>query len=281
MTINDIIRNSEHKWQYSYDDFKENLTEENRMRYEALKVKGFEVRLFTYSEWQILAWDSFKDNDESSYSGEYEMTDKNNDFFNSAMEKLMDEFENYIGEDWAGTEEEIIERLVAKKAADFRSHGYYDEEEMNEYAEQLRGDLDFVMRMIKKLSKDGDCEYLFDILCCMLDDETKKRYDEFKTFTVGNRTIRVKDCRYIPVLDFLEAKAKKIETFDDGELTTYLTMDSKVNPNPAISAEIKDPNSLRSIAIAYNKMVNNAMDFYDEMRDMYRSYRAELRNKTE
>lgn len=279
MTINDIISKSDYEWQYRYDDFKDILTEENRMRFDALKAKGFEARLCTYGEWHILAWDSFKGNDESSYSGKCEMTDKDNDCFNSAMEKLMDEFEKYIGEDWAGTEEEIIERLVAKKAADFRRHGYYDEEEMNEYAEQTRDDLAFSMKKIKNLSKDGDWESIY--LYCLLDDETKKRYEEFETFTVGNRTIRVKDCRYIPVLDFLEAKAEKIETYDgwDTELTTFLTMNSNVNPNPSISAEIKDPNSLRSIAIAYNKMVNNAMDFYDEMRDMYRSYRAERMKK--
>lgn len=275
MTINDIIRNAEYEWQYSYDDYKENLTEENRMRYEALKAKGFDARLFTHSEWEILAWDSFKDNDESSYSGEYEMADKDNDCFNSAMEKLMDEFEKRIGEEWAGTEEEIIERLVAKKAADFRRYGSFDEEEINEYTEQTRDDLAFSMKKIKSLSKDGDCESIY--LYCLLDDETKKRYEAFQTFVVGNRTIRVEDCRYIPVRDFLEAKAEKIETSDDSELTTFLTMDS--NANPDISAEIKDPNSLRSIAIAYNKMVNNAMDYYDEMRDMYRSYRAEKLKK--
>ena len=262
MTINDIISNSEYEWQYRYDDFKDILTEENRIRFEALKAKGFDARLFTYSEWQILAWDSFKENDdESSYLGECEMTDKDNDCFNSAMEKLMDEFEKRIGEEWAGTEEEIIERIVAKKAAEKQIYRSFDEEEMNEYTEQIRDDLAFSMKKIKSLSKDGDWESIY--LYCLLDDETKKRYEEFETFVVGNRTIRVENCRYIPVRDFLEVKAEKIETSDDGELTTFLTMDSNVNPNPAIPAEIKDPNSLRSIAIAYNKMVNNAMDFYD------------------
>lgn len=283
MTINDIIRNSGNETQIYYDDFKDVLTEENRIRYDALKAKGFEAQLFLYSEWQLLAWDSFKEDidDESKYSGECEITDKDNDCFNSAMEKLMDEFEKNIGEKWAGTEEEIIERIVAKETADLKQrHRSFGEEEINEFAEEIRDGLAFVMRKIKWLSKDGDYDYVYDFLWSLLDDETRKRYEEFKTVVVGSRRISVERCKSIPVNDFRDAKLEKKETYDgwNTQLTTFLTMDTNVNPNPSISAEIKDPNSLRSVAVAYNQMVNDAMDFYDEMREMYRSkqYMADL-----
>lgn len=282
MTINDIIRNSGNETHIYYDDFKDILTEENRIRYDALKAKGFEAQLFLYSEWEILAWDSFKDaDDKPNYSGECEITDKDNDYFNSAMKKLMDEFEQYIGEKWAGTEEEIIERIVAKETADLKQrHRSFDEKEINEFAEEIRDDLAFVKRKIKWLLKDGDYDYVYDFLCNLLDDETRKRYEEFKTVVVGSRRISVEKCKYIPVNDFLNAKVEKKEEYDgwNTQLTTFLTMDTNVNTNPGISVEIKDPKSLRSVAVAYNQMVNDAMDFYDEMREMYRSneYMADL-----
>lgn len=277
MTINDIIRNSENKWQYSYDNFKENLTEENRMRYEALKAKGFEVLLFTYSEWQILAWDSFKDNDdESSYSGEYEMTDKNNDFFNSAMEKLMDEFENYIGEDWAGTEEDIIERMAAKQVAEYRqSHKGWGEDEYG--IDDAKWEIETALYCLGDGLSDGDTLWLGSFLS----DETMKRYEEFKTFDAGDRIIEVRRCKYIPVDDFVEfrVEVEEVDEWNEIKQNVYLSMDTRANPKPNISVKIKDPKSIRSIYIAANQMVNDAMDLYDGMREMYRSYRAESLKK--
>lgn len=281
--IKNIIENAGYESQFCYSDFKNALTEENRIRFDALKVKGLDANLVTdYGKWKILAWDGYMDyDDESRYSGEYEITDKDNYSLNRAMEKAMDEFEKHIGEDWAGTEKEIIEGIAYKYVDDY-AESFYDEDDMMYAISDAKLSLNCAMERIKSLSKDGDCESLYLLLSYLLDDETKKRYEAFKTFVISRQQIKVEDCGYIPVRDFVEAKAKKLKVYDvcgESKLATFLTVYSEANPKPHISVEIEDPISIRSVTIAFNKMVNNAMDFYDEMRDMYRSYCAERLKK--
>lgn len=99
----------------------------------------------------------------------------------------------------------------------------------------------------------------------LLDDETKDRLRSFShdrfTYTSLPWTAQ---CKYM-ASDFLGVTAGFIS---DAEHRFVLT--SKANPN--ISVELDDPRSVKCIASAYNRLMNEVMDFYGELKEMQFAY---------
>lgn len=118
-------------------------------------------------------------------------------------------------------------------------------------AMNVENELYYALDRIESTPRTGDDYDLGSNLYWLLDAKTQERLRSFD---------QVK-CKYMPE-NFLCATVA-LKGYNEDVYTALVS-----NANPNISVEIYDPMSLQSIGEAYENLMNDVMNYYQELKDM-------------
>lgn len=123
-------------------------------------------------------------------------------------------------------------------------------------------DIKNAIKIIERSVMEHEDDNLFDMLYNLMDNDTKERL----------RSLEYNSCHcpYIPAfITTALVGYDGVHTMEDSEMWPVLVSEANVS----IRVAIEDPHSLESIAETYNELMNKVLDYYEEIRDIYRDHR--------
>lgn len=162
---------------------------------------------------------------------------------------------------WNGSNEEIIERIASRAVKEAVGLG-------DAHGREIAENIKKAMESIKEAAGTGERIDLYDSLYWLLYRDTRDRLHSFDhdRFTYTSRPWTA-HCKYMPSDTLSVSAGTDGDRPADGEDEDWPVLISQANPK--IRAVIHDIDSLRSIAEAYNDLVNDVIIYYEELKEMY------------